>query len=66
MSGYLSIVGYTQGINVLLNIYFGPIVNAARTIATQVQTALAQLYANFQTAVKPQLFKSYAQGALAG
>lgn len=62
MTGYLAIVGYTQGINILLNIYFGPVVNAARSIATQVQTALAQFYANFQTAVKPQLFKSYAQG----
>lgn len=62
VSGYLAIVGYTQGINILLNIYFGPVVNAARAIATQVQTALAQFYTNFQTAIRPQVIKNYAQG----
>lgn len=62
VSGYLAIVGYTQGINILLNVYFGPVVNAARAIATQVQTALAQFYANFQTAIRPQVIKNYAQG----
>lgn len=62
ISGYIAIVGYTQGINILLNIYFGPVVNAARAIATQVQTALAQFYANFQTAIRPQVIKNYAQG----
>lgn len=62
ISGHLAIVGYTQGINILLNIYFGPVVNAARAIATQVQTALAQFYANFQTAIRPQVIKNYAQG----
>lgn len=62
VSGHLAIVGYTQGINILLNIYFGPVVNAARAIATQVQTALAQFYANFQTAIRPQVIKNYAQG----
>ena len=64
MTGHLAIVGYTQGLNILLNIYFGPVVNAARAIAYQVQTALAQFYANFQTAIKPQVIKSYAQGDL--
>ena len=62
ISGYVAIIGYTQGINILLNVYFGPVVNAARAIATQVQTALAQFYANFQTAIRPQIIKTYAQG----
>ena len=62
VSGHLAIVGYTQGINILLNIYFGPVVNAARAIATQVQTALAQFYTNFETAIRPQIIKNYAQG----
>ena len=66
VSGHLAIVGYTQGINILLNIYFGPVVNASRAIATQVQTALAQFYANFQTAIRPQVIKSYAQGYFEG
>ena len=62
ISGHLAIVGYTQGINILLNIYFGPAVNAARAIATQVQSALSQFFGNFQTAIRPQVIKSYAQG----
>lgn len=62
VSGNLAVVGYTQGINILLNIYFGPVVNASRAIATQVQTALAQFYTNFQTAIRPQVIKNYAQG----
>lgn len=62
ISGHLAIVGYTQGINILLNIFFGPAVNAARAIATQVQSALSQFFGNFQTAIRPQVIKSYAQG----
>lgn len=49
-----------QGINVLLNMFFGPIVNAARGIAFQVSNALNHFVANFQMAVRPQIIKSYA------
>lgn len=62
MTGYLSIVGYTQGLNILLNIFFGPAVNAARGIAVQVQNACMQFTNNFQMAFNPQITKSYAQG----
>lgn len=62
MTGYLSVVGYTQGINILLNIFFGPAVNAARGIAVQVQNACMQFTNNFQMAFNPQITKSYAQG----
>lgn len=62
--GYVAIAGYTQGLNVLLNLFFGPVVNAARAIAVQVQVAVGQLCANFFTAVKPQIVKSYASGEL--
>lgn len=62
MTGYLSVVGYTQGINILLNIFFGPVVNAARGIAVQVQNACMQFTNNFQMAFNPQITKSYAQG----
>lgn len=58
--GYLAVVGYTQGVNVLLNIFFGPVVNAARGIAVQVQAAISQMCNNFQTAINPQITKSYA------
>ena len=54
-------MGYTQGLNILLNIFFGPIVNAARAISVQIQTAAGVLVKNFQTAVRPQIIKSWAQ-----
>lgn len=62
--GYLAVVGYTQGLNILLNMFFGPVVNAARAIAVQVQSAILQLCANFQMALNPQITKSYASGDL--
>ena len=49
-----------QGVNVLLNIFFGPTVNAARGIAFQINNAINQFVSNFQMAVKPQIIKSYA------
>lgn len=54
----------TQGVNILMNIYFGVAVNAARGVATQVDAALKQFVNNFTTAVNPQITKSYAQGDL--
>lgn len=54
----------SQGLNLLLNVFFGPIVNAARAIAVQVETAIQQFSNNFQMAVNPQITKTYAQGDL--
>lgn len=53
---------YDQGINILLNIFFSPVVNAARAIAFQVNTAILSFTSNFQIAVNPQIVKSYATG----
>lgn len=64
MSGNLAVIGYTQGINILLNLFFGPTINAARGIAVQVQSAVNQCFGNFQMAVRPQITKLYAQGDL--
>lgn len=64
MNGNLAVIGYTQGINILLNLFFGPAVNAARAIAVQVQSAINQFFGNFQMAVRPQITKLYAQGDL--
>ena len=58
--GNLAMVLNSQGVNILLNIFFGPIVNAARGIAVQVQLAINGFCSNFQTAVSPELTKSYA------
>lgn len=54
----------TQGVNILMNLYFGVAVNAARGVATQVDSALRLFVNNFTTAVNPQITKSYAQGDL--
>ena len=62
--GNLASVLYTQGLNMMLNIFFGPIVNAARGIAVQVQTAVQQFVGNFQMALNPQITKNYAMGEL--
>lgn len=61
MNGSLAVIGYTQGINILLNIFFGAAVNAARGIAVQVQGVVQNFCHNFQMAINPQLTKSYAQ-----
>lgn len=58
--GQLASMGSTQGVNVLLNLFFGPAVNAARGVAVQVQAAVMQFAMNFQTAVNPQITKNYA------
>lgn len=50
-----------QGINVLLNLFFGSVVNAARGIAVQVSSSIYGFVQNFITALSPQITKSYAQ-----
>lgn len=52
----------TQGVNLLLNTFFGVGVNAARGIASQVDNAIMQFVNSFTTAINPQIIKSYAEG----
>lgn len=49
-----------QGIEILINIFFGLSVNAARAISSQVESGLGQVNLGFITAVKPQVVKTYA------
>lgn len=51
-----------QGINIVLNNFFGVIVNAATGIANQIMNAYTQFLGNFQIAFNPQIIKSYASG----
>ena len=60
MFGNLAYVLSTQGVNIILNIFFGPTVNAARAVTTQVQSAITSFVYNFQIATTPQITKSYA------
>lgn len=50
-----------QGINVILNVFFGPSVNAARGLSFQINTAVNGFVQNFQIALNPQIIKSCAQ-----
>lgn len=59
--GNLSCLAQGQGLNLLLNTFFGPVVNAARGIAYGLQGMTTQFSTNFFTAVVPQIIKSYAQ-----
>lgn len=54
----------TQGVNMLMNVFFGVTVNAARGIASQVESAVLQFVNNFTTALNPQITKSYANDDL--
>lgn len=62
LNGNLAVIGYTQGLNILLNLFFSPVVNAARSIAVQVDAGVRVFCSNFQTALNPQLTISYTQG----
>lgn len=60
----LSVILRTQGIAIILNVFFGTLVNAALGIAMQVNMALRSFSANFTQALNPQIVKSYAAGEL--
>jgi O-antigen/teichoic acid export membrane protein len=62
MFGAFSYSSMSQGINILLNIFFNPVVNAARAIAFQISGQIFSFVNNFQIAVGPQLIKYYAAG----
>ena len=64
MFGNLSGVLFGQGLNMLLNVFFGPVVNAARAVSVQVQGAIQQFVGNFQMALNPQITKTYATGKM--
>lgn len=62
--GSSSAVLRDQGNNVILNLFFGAVVNAAYGISMQVRSAVSQLSSNFMVAVNPQITKLYASGDL--
>ena len=54
----------SQGLNMMLNIFFGPAINAARAIAVQIQGTVRQFVNSIQMAINPQITKSYAASQL--
>ena len=51
-----------EGFNILLNLFYGPVVNAARGLAVMIQGIVSSLGSEFQVAMKPQIIKNYAEG----
>jgi O-antigen/teichoic acid export membrane protein len=64
--GTLGALSHTNGIGIIINIFFGVAVNAAQGIANQVIGIVNQFVSNFMTALKPQIIKAYASGDLGG
>lgn len=62
--GNIAHVFLNQGTNILLNLFFGPTVNAAKGISVQVQNVVNNFFSNFQTAQNPQIIKTYAANNL--
>lgn len=51
-----------QGVNLILNLFFGPVVNAAKGIASQINGGVQSFVTNLTIPVRPQLIQSYSQG----
>ena len=60
--GNLSVVARMQGVNILFNVFFGALINAANGVAISVQSAVMAFANSAVIAVKPQIVKSYASG----
>lgn len=61
--GQTAVLGSTQGINMVLNIFIGVKVNAAMGIANQVNSAIYNFISNMQIAFSPRIIQSYAAAA---
>lgn len=55
-------IGISQLVTMITNVFFGPIVNAARAIAFQVSGAMNSFTGNIIMALKPPMIKQYAEG----
>lgn len=62
MFGNLGYLSQQQVSNVFLNIFFGPVVNAAYSLSSMVQGLILSFVSNFQMALNPQIVKNYAKG----
>lgn len=62
--GNFGITSKDYGVNVVINLFCGPAVNAARAVAYQVNAAANQFVSSFQTAIQPQIVKRYANGEI--
>ncbi len=62
MIGSVALISRQQGLNIVINLFFGPLLNAAHSIAQQINGVLTQFINNIYTATRPQITKHYASG----
>lgn len=60
--GNIAAVARTQGLSIIINLFYGVMVNAAHAISIQVQNAAGTFVTNFQKALNPQIIQNYASG----
>lgn len=60
--GNLGLMARTHGVTLVLNAFAGPVVNAARAVASQVEAAVNGFVVNFLNASRPVVIKHYAAG----
>lgn len=60
--GNVAVIAQSQGLNIVLNIFYGPVLNATRAIAVQIQTGLKHFMTSFLMAVRPRVVKLFAEG----
>jgi len=58
--GQIAYIATTTSVNIIINLFFGPLMNAAVSIAQQVNIAIYNFVSNFQTAFNPQIVQTYA------
>ena len=63
--GQIAMVGTTQGVNMVVNVFYGVLLNAAMAVTGQVNNAITSFVNNFQTSFRPQIMKSYAANEIA-
>lgn len=54
----------TQGMSILVNIFFGPVINAAKAISDKINSSVTSFSNNFTMATQPQIIKTYANGQM--
>ena len=60
----MAVLGFIQGVNIILNVFFGPILNAAYSVAIQAYSGIRMFSSHFQQASNPQIVKLYSSGEL--
>lgn len=64
MIGSVALISRQQGLNIIINLFFGPLLNAAHSIGQQINGVLSQFINNVYMATRPQMTKLYANNEI--